>query len=234
MRSAAGAVPMGAEAIEEADDEEDQGLVFMANAMTDADGARALEGTVFEAAAEIERAVDRREGAAEIGSEGVGIPNRTGGEQAGENGLGTNRRAPGSSGDNGDGGAIEVANGSGFIGGILKPLAREGGLDLEDGVDALGGDVKSGGVRKQERRVEIIEDGDIDLTRAAAERVDDEGGRGSVTLGEIAIKQFEPVMFGSGAGRGGVFEEAADGELGKHLLLHAMKDFSKVDLAGVG
>jgi|SRR5579863_3316844 len=155
----------GAEALEEADDEEDQRLVRM----TDANGAGALEGSVFEAAAEIERSVDGREGAAEAGAEGAGIPGRTGGEEAGENRLGTNRRAFGSSGDDGDGGAVKVANGGRFIGGVLKPLARERGLDLEDRVDAFGGDVKAGGVGKQERRVEIVEDGDIDLTRAAAE-----------------------------------------------------------------
>jgi len=41
-------------------------------------------------------------------------------------------------------------------------------------------------------------------------------------------------MFGGGSGGGGVLEEAADGELGEHLLLHSVENFGEVDLAGVG
>ena len=44
--------------------------------------------------------------------------------------------------------------------------------------------------------------------------IDDEGGRGAVGFGEIAVENFEPVMFGGGSGGGGVLEGAADGELG--------------------
>jgi hypothetical protein len=225
----------GAEALEEADDEEDQGLIFFANSKAaDAGGRGALEGSVFEAAAEVERAVDGREGAAEVGCESARVPDRAGGEQAGENRPGTNGRAPGSSGDHRDGGAAEIANGGGFIGGVLKPLARKGGLDLEDRVDAFRGNVEAGGVREEKRRIKIVENGDIDLTGAAALRVDDKSGRGAVALGEIAVKQFEPVMFGGGSGGGGVLEKAADGELGEHLLLDAVKHLGEVDLAGIG
>ncbi len=193
-----------------------------------------FEGSVVEGAAEVERVVERGEGSAEVGAEGVWGPDGAGGEQAGEDRLGANGGTLGSSGDDRDGGAVEVADRAGFVGGILNPLARKGGLDLENRVDALGGDVKAGGVREQQRRVEIIEDGDIDLAGAAAERVDDEGGRGSVTLGEIAIEQCEPMIFGGGSGGGGMLEEAADSELGEHLLLDAVEHFGEVDLAGVG
>jgi hypothetical protein len=41
-------------------------------------------------------------------------------------------------------------------------------------------------------------------------------------------------MFGGGSGGGGVFEEAADGELGQHFLLDAMEDFGEVEVGGVG
>jgi hypothetical protein len=75
-------------------------------------------------------------------------------------------------------------------------LAGEGRLDLEDGVDALGRKVESGGVREQRRRVEVVEDGDIDLAGAAAGGIDYESGSGTVTLGEIAIEKLEPVMLG--------------------------------------
>src|ERR1700683_2336417 len=169
----------GAEALEQTDDEEDQGLVLLA----DAEGALVFEGSVIEGAAEVERVIERGEGSAEVGAEGLRGPDRAGGEQAGENRLGANGGALGSSGDDRHGGAVEVADGAGFVGGVLNPLAREGWLDLENRVNAFRGDVKAGGVRKQERRVEIVEDGDIDLAGAAAERIDDEGGGGPGTLG---------------------------------------------------
>jgi hypothetical protein len=41
-------------------------------------------------------------------------------------------------------------------------------------------------------------------------------------------------MFRGVSGSGGVLEEAADGELGEHLLLDAVEHFGEVDLAGIG
>jgi hypothetical protein len=53
-----------------------------------------------------------------------------------------------------------------------------------------------------------------------------------VTLGEIAVEECEPVVFGSGSG-GGVLEEAADGELSEHFVLDAAEHLGEVDFAGV-
>ena len=75
---------------------------------------------------------------------------------------------------------MEGADGGGFIGGVAEPLAGEGRLDFEDGVDAFGGDVDSGGVGEEQGGIELVEDGDVDLAGAAAGGIDDEGGRGAV------------------------------------------------------
>ena len=64
--------------------------------------------------------------------------------------------------------------------------------------------------------------------------IDDEGRGGPVTFGEIAAEQVEPVVFGGGAGGGGMFEEASDGHLGQHFFLDGVEDFGEVELAGVG
>ena len=69
---------------------------------------------------------------------------------------------------------------------------------------------------------------------AGCGRIDYEGRRGAVALGEIAIEKLEPMMLGCGSGGGSVFEEPADGELRKHFLLDAAEDFREVDVAGVG
>jgi hypothetical protein len=42
-------------------------------------------------------------------------------------------------------------------------LARKRGLHFEDGVDALGGDVLAGGVREERRRIEVVENGDVNF-----------------------------------------------------------------------
>ncbi len=80
----------------------------------------------------------------------------------------------------------------------------------------------------------MIENGDVDLARAAAVGIDDEGGGGAVALGEIAVEEAEPVMLGGGAGGRGMLKETADGEIGEHLLLDAVEDFGEVEMAGVG
>jgi hypothetical protein len=106
---------------------------------------------------------------------------------------------------------VEGGYGRGFIGGVAEPLSRESRLDFEDGVDAFGGDVDSGGVGEEQGGMELVEDGDVDLAGAAAGGIDDECGGGAVGLGEIAVKHFQPEVFGGGSGGGGVFEEAAYG-----------------------
>jgi hypothetical protein len=98
-------------------------------------------------------------------------------------------------------------------------LAREGGLDFENGVDAFGGDVHAGAVREQGRGMERVEDGEVDLARADSMRVEDEGGGGVETLGQIAFKQLLPVMFGGGSSGRGVLERASDVKLGQHFVL---------------
>ena len=137
-------------------------------------------------------------------------------------------------GDYGNGCTAEGADGGGFLVGVAQPLTGKGGLDFEDGVDALGGDVLAGGVREQGRRIEVVEDGNVDLARAAAVAIDDERGGGAVAVGEIAFEEAGPVKLGGGAGGGGVLEEAADGEIGEHLGLDAAEDFGEVEVGGVG
>jgi len=126
-------------------------------------------------------------------------PDGGGSEESGEDGFGP------------AGGAVEGGYGRRFIGGVAEPLAGESRLDFEDGVDAFGGDVDSGGVGEEQGGMELVEDGDVDLAGAAAGGIDDEGGGGAVGLGEIAVKHFQPEVFGGGSGGGGVFEEAAYG-----------------------
>ncbi len=70
------------------------------------------------------------------------------------------------------------------------------GLTSKHGVDAFGGEVKARGMREQGRRIEVVEDGDVDLAGAAAGGVDHEGGGGAVAPGEIAIEELEPVLLG--------------------------------------
>jgi hypothetical protein len=44
-------------------------------------------------------------------------------------------------------------------------------------------------MRKERRRVEVVEDGDIDLAGTAAVGVDDESGSGSVAAGKVTFKE---------------------------------------------
>ena len=171
---------------------------------------------------------------ADVVTEGLSGPNGTGGEESGEYGLGADGgSAKCATGDDGSRSPAEGSHGGGFLGGIAEPLFRDGRLDFEDGVDALGRQVESGFMRKERRRVEVVEDGDVDLAGTAAVGIDDESGSGSVAAGEVAFEEIDPVMLGGGAGGGGMLEEAADGEIGEHLRLHAAEDFDEIDSAGV-
>jgi hypothetical protein len=174
---------------------------------------------MLERAADVERTGGQR--AAEVGVEGRGVPDGAGGEESGQDAHGAERRS------------AQGSHGGGFFSGIANPLLGDGGLDLEDGVDAFGGDEDSGVVREQERRIEVIKDRDVDLARAAAGGIDDESGSGAVAAGQIAAEELEPVVLGGGSGGGGVLEQAADGELGQHLALDAAEDFAEVELSGV-
>ena len=66
--------------------------------------------------------------------------------------------------------------------------------------------MNAGCVGEKQGRVQVIEDGDVDLVRAVAAAIDDEGGSSAVGLGQIAMEHFEPVVFGGGSGGGGVLE----------------------------
>ena len=57
----------------------------------------------------------------------------------------------------------EAADGGGFAAGVDDPFRGEGLLDFEDGVDAFSRDVGLTFVMEEERGVEAIIDGDIDL-----------------------------------------------------------------------
>lgn len=105
---------------------------------------------------------------ADVVAEGLRRPDRTRREEAGKNGLRTDgRSAKGAARDDGSRGAAEDADGSGFFGGVAEELLGDGGLDFEDGVDAFGGQVESGFVREEGRGIEVVEDRNIDLARAA-------------------------------------------------------------------
>jgi hypothetical protein len=67
-------------------------------------------------------------------------------------------------------------DGGGFHAGVANPPGGEDLLDFEEGVNDFSGDVQAGGVGEQERGVETVVDGDVDLAGAAAVGVDDEGG----------------------------------------------------------
>jgi hypothetical protein len=176
----------GAQTIEKTKHKEDQR--FLGAREADSTGS-ILKGTVAEGAPEIETLVrcEAREGLREATREASG-PSRTERENAGNDGLarqGGPRRA---GGDDGNGSATETADGSSFAPGIANEALVEILLDFEDGVDAFGGDVESGGIGKQERRVEVVVYGDVDLAAAPAIGVDDESAGSPIALGEIAIQ----------------------------------------------
>ena len=225
----------GAEAVEEAEHEEDEGLVGGGEAEGGAVGrGKDFEGGLLEGAAEVEGllGLERAEGLGELALKGA-VPAAAEGEDAGEDGLRSEGRPELAGGDYGDRGAAEAADGSGLAAGVADEAVVEHLLDLEDGVDALGGDVEAGGEGEQEGRVEAVVDGDVDLAAAAAVGVHDEGGGGAVTLGEVLIEEIEPVLLGGGAAGGGMLEELAGGEAGQHLGLDVAKDGVQVNATTV-
>ncbi len=86
---------------------------------------------------------------------------------------------------------------------------------------------------EQERRVEAVVDGDVDLAAAAAGGVEDEGARGAVALRQVLVKQIDPLLLGGDAFGDGVFEEVAHVEAGEHFVLELEKDFVEIDMAAV-
>ena len=88
-----------------------------------------FEGSVLEAAADVERG--RFKGALKVRGESGWGPDGAGGEESGEYGLGAGATARM--------GAVEVADGGGFFGGVAEPLARKGWFDFEHCINALGG-----------------------------------------------------------------------------------------------
>ncbi len=73
--------------------------------------------------------------------------------------------------------------------------------------------MESGFVREQRRRVEVVEDRNINLPGAAAVGIDDEGGSGSVAAGKVTLEEIDPVMLRGCAGGRGMLEETADREI---------------------
>ena len=97
-------------------------------------------------------------------------------------------------------------------------------LDLENGIDALGGDQgEAGFIGEDERRIEAVVDSDVDLTAAAAVGIDNKGTGGAVALGKVGVEEFEPVGFAGGAASAGVFEGAADLEVRQHAALQVQQ-----------
>lgn len=48
------------------------------------------------------------------------------------------------------------------------------------------------------------------------------------------MEEIDPVLFGRGAGGGGVLEESSDGHLGEHFLLDSQENFGEIEAAGIG
>lgn len=190
--------------------------------------AELLEGSVPKGAAQVY--VVECVGFSNVAFKCLGGPDGGGGEESGEYGLGV---AEDGTADDGGGGAAKGSDRGGLFGGVSQPLAGDGGFDFEDGVDAFGGDVQARGMWEQQGRIEIVKDGDVDLAAAAAIGVDYEGGGGAVALGEIAVKEVDPMLFGGGAVGSGMFEDSAGGEVRKHLMLDAEEDLAEIDAAGV-
>src|SRR5205814_1954806 len=80
--------------------------------------------------------------------------------------------------------SAQRTNGGRFAPRVADQLPSEALLDLEDRVHTLGRDVQSGVVRKDQRRVQIVVDCDVDLPATAAVGIDDKSGRGAVSLGQ--------------------------------------------------
>jgi|SRR5579872_2194620 len=207
-----------AEAVEETEQEENEALAWRADGL-------AFKRSVLQTTTDIELVAP-----AEVGGESAGGPDGGCGEEAGEDW----RRGGFRAADNRDGSAVEGSDRGGFFGGVAEPLAGEGRFNFEHGVDAFGGQVESRGVREQRRCVEVVEDGDVDLTGTATGGVDYECGGGSVTLGEVAIEKLKPVLLGGVTHCRRMFEESTDGELREHFLLDTAEDLGEVDMAGVG
>jgi hypothetical protein len=166
----------GVEAMEQTGHEEDQRLGWLRDFQR-----TLLEGAVLEGTTQIDavRGGERFEGSADVLAESFGGPDGAGGEESGEDGLRADG-APAEDAARNDArrGAAEGADRGGLFSRIAEPLAGDGGLDLEDGIDALGGNVQAGVVRKERRRIEVVEDGDVDLAGPAAVGIYDEGGGG--------------------------------------------------------
>ena len=222
--------------MEKAQDKKDEGLAGLAEGDRGSFGRGwDLEGAVAEAAAEIEASFGGQ--AAEEGGDAVGKgsgPDGVQGEYTCEDGRGRLGRTEGAGGEKGRGGTAEPADGGGLEAGIGDPLGGEGLLDLEDGVDALGGDVGAGVVVKEQGGIEVVVDGDVDLAAAGAVGVDNEGAGGAVALGQVVVEEVEPVLLGGGAAGGGMLKDLAGREIGEHLALEVEKDLMEVDATAVG
>src|ERR1043166_108963 len=200
----------------------------------DAERVEHFECALAERAAEVEafigpEAADQR---SDTGGEGSG-PNGVEAQNSGEDGGRWFGRTARACGKNGSGRAAEAAYGSGFTAGIGDPFGDKGLLDFEDCVDAFGGDVRFGVVVEEQRGVEKIVNGDINLAAAVAIGVQDEGAGGAVSLGQIAVEKIDPVLLGGSAAGGGMLEDVAGGEIGEHLLLRAEEDVAQIDAAAV-
>ncbi len=149
-----------------------------------------------------------------------GPPVGPGGEDAGEDFSGS--------------GTGERSHGTRLFAGVAQSFRIHVRLHFEDGVDALDGNVDTGGVRKDGRGIQLVINRDVDLAGALALGIDDEGGRGSVALGQISREEVEPLKLRCCPVGGGVFKEADGGEAREHFVLNAAEDFGDIDLSGVG
>ncbi len=202
--------------VDEAEQEKDEGLIG-------ADGGQSrevFEGSVFEGAAVMDGVGlgVRLEGGLNVFLEVAWFPDGGGREESGENTAAAGRQCP---------------DGGGFFSGVAEELFGNGLFNLKYGADGFDGDMVACGVGKEQGRVEVVEDGEVDLLGALASGVDDEGGGGGEALGEIAGEEVAPKLFGGVARSGGVFEGAADGEVGKEALLNSAEDLGEVELSGV-
>ena len=106
-------------------------------------------------------------------------------------------------------------------------------LHLDDGVDALGRDQKAGVEGEDERGVEAVVDGDVDLAAAVAGGVHDEGTGGAVALGQVTVEEPQPAELAGGSAGAGMLQRAADLQMRQHAALDVKEDLAEVDAAGV-
>src|SRR6516225_5805957 len=177
------------------------------------EGVRNFECSVAEGATEIEALLQRH--ALEAGADALRkglLPDGVEAKDSGEDVRGRFGWLESAGAQQRRGGAAEFADGCGFAPCVGEPAGRKGVLHFEYCIDTLGGNVDSGVVIEEERGVDLVVKGYIDLAAPIAVGVDDESVRRAISGRQIAVEKFYPRLFGGVAAGGGVLEDVAGGE----------------------